>query len=96
MKVALRSDDLKYIATFVSGDDGLSVEEMIEEELYSLVSDPEEKLNLDQPDRLESFRRELVSYLEEAEAHLGRSRRGKAVVLDEEVEERLRKLGYIQ
>ncbi len=96
MKVALRADDLKYIATFVAGGDGLTVEEMIKEELYRLVSDPDEKHSLNEADHLESFRRELLSYLEEAEAHLARSRKGKAVVLDEEVEERLRNLGYIR
>ncbi len=96
MKVALRSDDLKYIATFATGDDNLTIEEMVKEELYNLVSDPGEKRSLDDADHLESFRRELRSYLEEAGAYLARSRKGKAVELDDEVAERLRSLGYIK
>jgi arylsulfatase A-like enzyme len=96
MKVVLRTDDLKYIATFAAGDDNVTIEKMIKEELYSLVSDPGELRSLDEADHLESFRRQLRSYLEEAGAHLARSRKGDAVVMDDEVAERLRSLGYIK
>jgi arylsulfatase A-like enzyme len=99
MKVALRRQDSKYIAT-LSADtlDELADGAIRSEELYDLDTDPEERHNLieqvDDPAR-RAYRRELRSYLAERR-RLRRERRGEDVVLDNAVFEQLDALGYIE
>jgi len=97
-KVSLRMEKYKYIATLTGppGDD-LAVDRIFREELYDLTRDPAEKQNLlSQGSRnVESFRRRLRGYLEEARRFRAGGQ-GGAVVLDERSRERLRSLGYVQ
>ena len=97
MKIALRSQELKYIAILrAPTTDDLYVSEIQEEELYDLRSDPGEKENIiaDSSQSL-VFRGELKAYLAEAR-RLRSQKRGEEVILDEDVRERLRALGYIE
>jgi hypothetical protein len=104
LKVALRTDELKYIVTLNGrAAETLNPEGTAEEELYALVSDINERENLlstrdgVEPfsEELEQLRRELEAYFAEAR-RLRASRRGEEVVLEEEVLERLRGLGYVE
>ena len=96
-KVALRSRNLKYIATFRGepGDD-LAIGKMAREELYDLTVDPEEKNNLETSDDMTAFREELRAHLEKARRFRAEQQSGGAVVIDETIREQLRALGYIQ
>lgn len=97
MKVAFRHKDMKYIATFAGrADDPLSIDAMLQEELYDLATDPQEKDNLETSRHMKDFRRELRAHLEEARKFRAERHKGGAVVMDELVKERLRSLGYIQ
>jgi arylsulfatase A-like enzyme len=97
LKVAIRTGDLKYIATFsTEGDDRFAVAEMLLEELFDLATDPKEKHNRIKSQEAEGFRRSLQNYLERARAFRADLQEGSPVVMEEETIERLRKLGYIQ
>ncbi|MGH9460226.1 MAG: sulfatase family protein, partial [Vicinamibacteria bacterium] len=97
MKVALIEGDLKYIVTMkgVVGDERF-VSEVVQEELYDLSSDPEETTNLlrDAARDLGSLRAEARTFIDQARI-LRAERGGQEIVLDEELEEQLRALGYI-
>ncbi|MGH9463676.1 MAG: sulfatase [Vicinamibacteria bacterium] len=96
-KIALRSRDLKYIATFRGepGDD-LAIGEMVQEELYDLTADPEEKNNLEKSHDMAAFRKELHAHLEQARRFRADQQSGGTVVVDESIREQLKALGYIQ
>ena len=97
MKVAVRRGGWKYIATFsTESNDRFAIEDMILEELFHLETDPGEKENLLPSKEAESLRRELYSFLEQARVFRTTHRVGSPVMMDGDVEERLRKLGYIQ
>jgi arylsulfatase A-like enzyme len=95
-KVAFRSESQKYIVTFRTGDDDLTVAEIESEELYDLAKDPGEHENLfpRSAEETERLRRMLLTYLEESRAQRGKSL-GEAVDEDDILRERLRSLGYI-
>jgi hypothetical protein len=97
MKVALIEGDLKYIVTMKGaiGDERF-VSEVVQEELYDLSSDPEEKTNLlpDAARDLGSLRAEARTFIDQARI-LRAERGGQEIVLDEALEEQLRALGYI-
>jgi arylsulfatase A-like enzyme len=95
-KVAFRSESEKYIVTFRTGDDDLTVAEIGSEELYDLAKDPGELQNLFPPsaDETARLRGVLRTYLEQSRAQRGRSL-GEAVDEDELLRERLRSLGYL-
>jgi len=99
MKLALRRQDSKYIATLTAPTtDGLFDGEILSEELYDLSVDPREKDDLlsraDNRVR-RAYREELRAYLAEAK-RLRSERRGGTVILDEAIQERLETLGYIE
>jgi arylsulfatase A-like enzyme len=96
-KIAMRSRDLKYIATFRGepGDD-LAIGEMVQEELYDLTADPEEKNNLETSHDMAAFRKELHAHLEQARRFRAEQDNGGTVVVDESIREQLKALGYIQ
>ena len=93
--VSLRRGALKYIAAF-SGRKPLTLEEMLREELYDLRQDPQEKVSLDDADRLSEFRAELERYLSAARAFRASGLESEAVELDETTREHLRALGYLR
>ena len=96
-KIAFRTEKLKYIATLAAPPGVEPQESHLErEELYDLLGDPEEKVNLLEASSVdvESFRRELAQYLSEARS-LRTSRQTEHVVEDDVTLERLRSLGYI-
>ena len=97
LKLALISGTLKYIVT-LRGDvgDAQFVSEVVNEELYDLSSDPGERTNLlpEAARDLSNLRREARQFIDQARI-LQADRRGQKVVLDEELEEQLRALGYI-
>ena len=99
MQVALRRQSSKYIATVTAPTtDALFEGEIVDEELYDLSVDPNEKDNvISRAERAarRSYREELRAYL--AEGHRLRSqRRGETVILDEAIRENLEALGYIE
>jgi arylsulfatase A-like enzyme len=97
MKVALMEGDLKYIVTMKGavGDERF-VSEVVQEELYDLSRDPEERTNLlpDAARDLGNLRAEARTFVDQARI-LRAERRGQEIVLDEALEEQLRALGYI-
>ena len=97
LKLALISGTLKYIVT-LRGDvgDEQFVSEVVNEELYDLSSDPGERTNLlpEAARDLSNLRREARQFIDQARI-LQADRRGQKIVLDEELEEQLRALGYI-
>ena len=97
MKIALISGTLKYILTMRgSVGDERFVSEVVKEELYDLSSDPGEKTNLlpDGARDLGNMRREAHQLVDQTRI-LRANRRGQEIVLDEDLEEQLRALGYI-
>jgi len=96
-KVALRSRNMKYIATFRAepGDD-LAIGEITQEELYDLTADPEEKNNLGASDDMTAFRKALRAHLEAARSFRADQESGGTVVIDEAVRDELKALGYLQ
>jgi len=96
-KIALRSRNLKYIATFQGepGDD-LTIGKMVQEELYDLTADPEEKNNLETSNDMAAFREALRAHLEQARRFRADRESGGTVVVDESIREQLKALGYIQ
>lgn len=97
MKVAIRRGDWKYIATFsTESNDRFAIEEMILEELFYLETDPGEQENRLPSEEAQPLRHELYSFLEQAKTFQSTHRVGSPVMMDGDVEERLRKLGYIQ
>jgi arylsulfatase A-like enzyme len=97
MKIALRTETRKYIATF-AGKEGDTdfVSEIIREELYDLAEDPEEKTNLLPADleEVEGFRQEVKSYVEEIRV-LRASSYGEKIQLDQDLIDELKALGYV-
>ena len=96
MKVSIRDERVKYIATLEgpAGDD-LGVNEVAREELYDLIADPEETQNLLLSDDAlaQPYRAKLRAFLDDARA--ARSlRSGEAVELDDETLKKLESLGY--
>jgi len=95
MKVAIRKGPLKYVATFEGevGDPEF-VSRLVKEELYDRSQDRGETNDLFGQRDVEPFRREVRAFLEEV-----RSRRAadpaRAIVLDDEMRDRLRALGYL-
>ena len=95
LSIALREEHFKYIASFRAA----SVSELYEtrpykEELYDLEADPGERGNLlEEGFSPGSFRTALRAYLEAARASSLDA--GEELVLDEELLEELRALGYI-
>jgi len=98
MKVALRTDAFKYIAT-LRGEpaETLSLTEPPHEELYDLVADPGEleDLSTAREPEMREFRKKLRAYFDEV-TRLRATRSGEEVVLDEAALERLRALGYVE
>jgi arylsulfatase A-like enzyme len=95
-KISFRSESQKYIVTFRTGTDDLTVAEIESEELYDLATDPGELENLfpRSATETERLRRVLLTYLEKSRAQRGKSL-GEAVDEDDLLRERLRSLGYI-
>lgn len=97
LKIALRSNRLKYIATFATDPaDRLSIAEMRQEELYDLATDPGEERPLDDRAQLGRFRGELEAYLRKAARFRSSHHEGDRIEIDELTRERLRSLGYLQ
>ena len=97
VQLAATEDDLKYIATFTGDiDDERFVSRLVKEELYDLSRDPGEKENLlpDAADRVGPLRQHVRAYLKVVTA--SRSSGGDRIVVDEELQEKLRALGYVQ
>ena len=97
MKIAVKDNRLKYILTLAREvEDELFVSEVVNEELYDLIEDPGEQKNLLPETTIDigPLRRDARLLLEKARA-LQTKRRGQEVVLDEELSERLKALGYI-
>ena len=96
MKVALRTAEMKYVATLRAPSlDELDAEDVTLEELYDLENDPGERDNLlpEQGTRAASFRRDLRRFLDDAQA--ARSlQSGDEVELDEETLRKLEAIGY--
>ncbi len=95
MKVAVRGGPLKYVATFegeVSDPDFVS--RLVKEELYDLSEDRGEKNDLFGRREAEELRTEVRSFLKEVRAFRSSGGAG-AIVLDQEMRDRLRALGYL-
>ena len=98
VRLAATQDDLKYIATFKGGiGDDRFVSKLVQEELYDLSHDPDEKDNLlpGAADKAGPLRRSVRAYLDvmrQSRASGG----GERIVVDDSVEEKLRALGYVQ
>ena len=97
MKIAVKDNRLKYILTLAGEvEDELFVSDVVNEELYDLIEDPGEQKNLlpETTADIGPLRSDARLLLEKARA-LQAKRRGQEVVLDEELSERLKALGYI-
>ncbi|MFQ5793163.1 MAG: sulfatase-like hydrolase/transferase, partial [Acidobacteriota bacterium] len=97
MKISLRTEELKYIATFAGeiGDEKF-VSELLREELYDLSRDPLERENLlpQALGKIGLLRREVRRFLDEARRSKA-AQQGQKIVLDEELIEQLKALGYL-
>ena len=97
IKVSLRNDSLKYIVTLTSesGEERF-LSEVVSEELYDLSQDPGERSNLlpDTARDVGELRREVRQFIDQAQI-LQAERQGQEVVLDDELREQLKALGYI-
>jgi len=98
VQISVRQNHWKYIVTY-QGDigDEAFVSKKVKEELYDLSRDEGELDNLLPGDNaeIEPLRQEALAYLEEVRrVQLGR--RGEQIVIDEELKERLRALGYVE
>ncbi len=97
MKIAVKDNRLKYILMLAGEvEDELFFSEVVNEELYDLIEDPGEQKNLlpETTTDIGPLRRDALFLLEKART-LQAKRRGQEVVLDEELLERLKALGYI-
>ena len=97
MKIAVKDNRLKYILTLAGEvEDELFVSEVVNEEVYDLIEDPGEQKNLlpETTTDIGPLRRDARYLLEKARA-LQAKRRDQKVVLDEELSEHLKALGYI-
>jgi len=99
MKIAFREGDLKYIATLAGSEgdmDTLAVHEIRKEEIYKLSSDPGELQNLLENSQIDTgpYQRALRAYLEKARV-LRAEREEAPRLLDEDLKEKLRSLGYV-
>jgi arylsulfatase A-like enzyme len=97
MKIVVRRNDRKYIATFGSEKGSETPFTRVDhEELYDMASDPEEMTNLLEEGSADvaAFRREVRDYLDEVRRSRA-SGGGSLIQLDEELQERLRALGYV-
>jgi len=98
MKVAVRKGPLKYVATF-EGDvsDPEFVSRLVKEELYDLSEDRGENNDIiAQRGRrdVQALRSEVRTFLKDVRGLRAGDRAG-AIVLDEEMRDRLRALGYL-
>ena len=95
MKVAVRKGPMKYVATF-EGDvsDPEFVSRLVKEELYDLSADRGETNDLFGREDAEALRSEVRSFLEDVRRLRAGDGSG-AIVLDEEMRDRLRALGYL-
>ncbi len=97
MRIAVKNGRLKYMLTLAGeiGDERF-VSEVVKEELYDLTKDREEQMNLlpDAASDIGALRRDARELLERARA-LQANRGGQEVILDEELTEHLKALGYI-
>jgi arylsulfatase A-like enzyme len=97
MKIAIRSEELKYIAT-LEGPPASDFDELElgKEELFNLADDPSELEDIsgESHEQIGVFRRELDLFLQAANTR-GAHRLSEGVTLDEITKERLRSLGYI-
>ncbi len=95
MKIAIRRGPLKYVATF-EGDvsDPEFVSRLVREELYDRSQDPGETNDLFGKRDAASFQSDTRRFLEEVRARRA-SDPSRAIVLDEEMRDRLRSLGYL-
>jgi arylsulfatase A-like enzyme len=98
VKLAATRGELKYIATF-SGelDDEQFVSTLVKEELYDLSRDPGERSNLlpDGANRIGELRSQVRDYLDVVRARRAGGG-GDRIVVDDELAEKLRALGYVQ
>lgn len=98
VKLAVTETELKYIATFAGDlDDDEFVSRLVKEELYDLAEDPGEQVNLlpDEADRIGKLRHQVRDYLDVVRASRERGG-GERIVVDDELAEKLRALGYVQ
>ncbi len=95
MKIAIRKGALKYVATF-EGDvaDPEFVSRLVREELYDRSLDPGERSDLFGERDAAAFRSDARAFLEEVRTRRA-SDPSRAIVLDEEMRDRLRALGYL-
>ncbi len=97
MRIAVRNGRLKYLLTLAGeiGDERF-VSEVVKEELYDLAKDRGEQTNLlaEGASDIGALRRDARELLERARA-LQANRGGQEVILDEELTEHLKALGYI-
>jgi arylsulfatase A-like enzyme len=96
MKISLRSPQYKYIATLAVPEVGNPGSAEIEgEELYHLVEDPDERLDVsgDSEGIIRVFRDELLTYIQLAARE--RTVPANSVTLDDATKEQLRSLGYV-
>lgn len=95
MKIALRGEDFKYIATLDSDPaNEMTLEHLRDEELYSLANDPGEQRNLvsEDADRRDAFRELLADCLKTVHlSHIADQR----IELDETTQKQLESLGYV-
>ncbi len=95
MKIAIRKGSLKYVATFEGGvADPEFVSRLVREEIYDRSHDPGETKNLLGERDTASFRSDARAFLEEVRTRRA-SDPSRAIVLDEEMRDRLRALGYL-
>ena len=98
LKLAATRGELKYVATFTGElDDEAFVSRLAKEELYDLSRDPGEKANLlpDDADRIGELRRHVRDYLDVVRARRAGDA-GDRIIVDDELAEKLRALGYVQ
>ena len=97
MKVVVRRDSDKYIGTFGSDkEDDMVFSRVDREEFYDLLRDPGEHVDLHSAGLVDaSFQRQQArTFLDEVRS--ARQRQGGGtILLDEELKERLRALGYL-
>lgn len=98
IKLAATKGELKYVATF-SGElgDERFVSTLAKEELYDLSRDPGERSNLlpEGADRIGELRGQVRDYLDVVRARRAGGG-GDSIVVNDELAEKLRALGYVQ
>jgi len=96
-KVAFRAGRYKYVASYTGAPpDAASVDEMQLQEVYDLVDDPDERHNLVDSEYMDDFEARLHRYLEASRGFRESQQGQQSFAIDEELEERLRALGYLR